>query len=132
MTRLLKVLWIFILQSAFTTNGYSQEQIPVSRINGEIKFDGIVDDECWKNVQPLSMVMHIPIFGNQPSEKSEVMICYDNTYLYIGARLYDSDASKMLISSKKRDESNNWCFSVCENRFQSSAWIKIHSELHQF
>jgi len=105
MTRLLKVLWIFILQSAFTTNGYSQEQIPVSRINGEIKFDGIVDDECWKNVQPLSMVMHIPTFGNQPSEKSEVMICYDNTYLYIGARLFDSEASKMLISSKKRDES---------------------------
>jgi hypothetical protein len=77
----------------------------VSRINGEIKFDGIVDDPCWKNVQPLSMVMHIPTFGNQPSEKSEVMICYDNTYLYIGARLFDSEASKMLISSKKRDES---------------------------
>ena len=54
---------------------------------------------------PLTMVMHTPTFGNQPTEKSEVMICYDNTYLYIGARLYDSNPSEMLISSKKRDES---------------------------
>jgi hypothetical protein len=29
----------------------------------------------------------------------------DNNYLYVGARLYDSNSSEMLISSKKRDES---------------------------
>ncbi len=55
----------------------------------------------------LPMVMHTPTFGNQPTEKSEVMICYDNTYIYVGARLYDSNASKMLITSKKRDEASN-------------------------
>ena len=51
------------------------------------------------------MVMHTPTSGNQPTEKSEVMICYDNNYMYIGARLYDSNPAAMLISSKKRDES---------------------------
>jgi hypothetical protein len=83
----------------------SQERITVPRIQGEIKFDGIINDECWKNLTPLDMVMHTPTFGNQPSEKSEVMLCYDDAYLYIGARLYDSNAENMLISSKKRDES---------------------------
>ena len=83
----------------------SQERISIPRIKGELKFDGLIDDPCWQNVLPLQMVMHTPVFGNQPSEKTEVMICYDNTYLYVGARLYDSNPSKMLISSKKRDES---------------------------
>jgi len=83
---------------------YSQEQVSISRIAGGFKFDGIVNDACWQNTKPLSMVMHTPTFGNRPTEKSEVMICYDNSYLYIGARLFDSDPSKMLISSKKRDE----------------------------
>ena len=55
----------------------------------------------------LLMVMHTPTFGNQPTEKSEVMLCYDNTYIYVGARLFDSDASKMLVTSKKRDEASN-------------------------
>ncbi len=50
------------------------------------------------------MTMHIPTFGNTPSEKSEVMLCYDDTYLYISARLYDNNPSDMLITSKKRDE----------------------------
>ena len=85
----------------------AQELVSISRIEGEIKFDGTVDDQCWQNIQPLQMVMHTPTFGNQPTEKSEVMICYDNTYIYVGARLFDSEAAKMLITSKKRDEGSN-------------------------
>lgn len=103
-----KLLRIFLIIVSFLTQTlciFSQGQFSIPRIEGELKFDGIVDDACWQNIQPLPMVMHTPTFGNATSEKSEVMICYDNTYLYIGARLYDSDASKMLISSKKRDES---------------------------
>ena len=86
-------------------NAWSQERISIPKIQGEIKFDGTLDDPCWQNLNPLPMVMHTPTFGNQPSEKSEVMICYDNTYLYVGARLYDSNPADMLVSSKKRDES---------------------------
>ncbi len=84
---------------------FSQEQITIPRIEGENNFDGVVDDPCWQHLQPLPMVMHTPTFGNQPTEKSEIMICHDNTYLYIGARLFDSNPSGMLVSSKKRDES---------------------------
>jgi hypothetical protein len=83
---------------------HSQETLTVQKIQGEFKFDGVVDDACWQTLQPLPMVMHTPVFGNQPTEKSEVMIGYDNTYIYVGARLYDSDASNMLVTSKKRDE----------------------------
>ena len=78
----------------------SQDQITITGIQGELKFDGNIDDVAWQNVKPLTMVMHTPTFGNQPTEKSEVMICYDNTYLYVGARLFDSNPSNMLISSK--------------------------------
>ncbi len=85
----------------------AQELVSIPRIQGEIKFDGTVNDPCWQNTQPLQMVMHTPTYGNQPTEKSEVMLCYDNTYIYVGARLFDSEASKMLITSKKRDEGSN-------------------------
>jgi hypothetical protein len=96
----LGVLLLFV-----SVNSWSQERITIPRIKGELKFDGNVNDACWENITPLQMVMHTPNFGNLPTEKSEVMICYDDSYLYIGARLFDSDPSGMLISSKKRDES---------------------------
>jgi len=105
MRKIYKLIFIFICFLSQEVSVYSQEQVSIPRIEGEFKFDGIVDDACWQNVKPVTMVMHIPTFGNQPSEKSEVMLVYDNTYLYIGARLYDSHPSEMLISSKKRDES---------------------------
>ncbi len=85
----------------------AQDLVSIPRIQGEIRFDGSVNDPCWQNIEPLQMVMHTPIFGNQPTEKSEVMICYDDTYIYVGARLFDSEATKMLITSKKRDEGSN-------------------------
>lgn len=104
MKELLKAIVFFCL--LFTVeHAYSQGQISITRITGGIKFDGIVDDECWHNIEPLRLVMHTPTFNNQPTEKSEVMLGYDDTYLYIGARLYDTHPADMLISSKKRDES---------------------------
>src|SRR5512136_1962083 len=95
------VIWVLFF--LLSVSAGAQERITIPRIEGEIKFDGIVDDAGWNNIQPLQMVMHTPSFGNQPTEKSEVMLCYDNAYLYIGARLFDSNSSGMLISSKKRD-----------------------------
>jgi hypothetical protein len=83
----------------------SQDRMPISRISGDFKFDGVVDDRCWDNIEPLRMVQHTPIFGEDPSEKSEVMICYDDHYLYLGARLFDSNPGEMRAASKKRDES---------------------------
>jgi hypothetical protein len=105
MSRFLKNSMVFAGLMTLFLPALCQEQISIPRIEGEIKFDGFIDDACWQKLQPLNMVMHTPTFGNQPTEKSEVMLCYDNTYLYVGARLYDSNPAGMLISSKKRDES---------------------------
>jgi hypothetical protein len=99
------ILFAVIISSILTAQ--SQELLTIPRIQGEIKFDGTVDDPCWQNLKILPMVMHTPTFGNQPTEKSEVLICYDNTYIYVGARLFDSEATKMLVTSKKRDEGSN-------------------------
>jgi hypothetical protein len=105
MYRLLRLYLVLVFLIIGVTLVHSQGQVSISGIKGEFKFDGNIDDACWQNVEPLKMVMHTPTFGNQPTEKSEIMMCYDNSYLYIGARLYDSNPAAMLISSKKRDES---------------------------
>lgn len=49
------------------------------------------------------MIMHMPHFGSEPTEKTTVFVTYDEDYLYVGARLYDSESEKILASSKKRD-----------------------------
>jgi hypothetical protein len=48
--------------------------------------------------------MHRPNFGNEPSEKSDVRIGYDDEFLWIGASLFMNDASEIFAATKKRDE----------------------------
>ena len=55
----------------------------IPQIKGSFKLDGIVDDPCWTNLYPPPLVMHIPTFGNQPTEKSDVFICHDNEYMSV-------------------------------------------------
>jgi len=100
----MKQLLLLVISFFSIINADAQDQVRIQRIQGDIRFDGIVDDPCWNNTSILPMIMHSPTFGTQPTEKSDVMICYDDSYIFIGARLFDSDAQQMLVTSKKRDE----------------------------
>ncbi|HJZ41498.1 MAG TPA: DUF5916 domain-containing protein [Bacteroidales bacterium] len=81
----------------------SHDPVFISKLPGSFKFDGVIDDPCWENLAALPMVMHIPTFGNQPTERSEVFICHDNEYIYIAGRFFDQEAGKIKVSSRKRD-----------------------------
>ena len=100
----------------------AQEMLSIQKIQGELKFDGLVDDACWDQIEQLPMTMHTPVFGNLPTEKTEVMVCYDNAYVYVGARLFDSDPSAMLVTSKKRDElsQSNESFTILFDSFNDN------------
>ena len=96
---------LIIGSSESGTTGDSTNSVPfiIPLIRGSFKLDGIVDDACWNNLSPVPLVMHIPTFGNQPTEKSDVFICHDNEYVYVGGRFFDKEAGKINVSSRMRD-----------------------------
>ncbi len=96
---------LIIGSSESATTGDSTNSLPfiIPLIRGSFKLDGIVDDACWNNLSPVPLVMHIPTFGNQPTEKSDVFICHDNEYVYVGGRFFDKEAGKINVSSRMRD-----------------------------
>jgi hypothetical protein len=75
----------------------------IPEIRGGFTFDGIIDDSCWNNLTPLPLIMHIPTFGLQPTERSEIFICHDNVNIYVAGRFFDNEADKINISSRMRD-----------------------------
>ena len=83
----------------------------LQRMTGEVTLDGLSDEPAWQGIKPLQVVMHIPDFGKEPTEKTEILIAYDNNYLYAAGRFYDSEPSRIQAASKKRDENgsgNDW------------------------
>jgi len=87
-----------------TINIKAQEEIQIKPLNGALEFDGKVTEPAWKLSQQFPMKMHFPVYNNQPSEKSEVYITFDDTYLWIGAILHYENIADIVSSSKKRDE----------------------------
>jgi hypothetical protein len=81
----------------------SNQPFLVSRLSQPITFDGIPDEEPWQSISPLTLTMYQPVFGKEPSEKTDLRIGYDDRYLYLGGRMYYNDAGMIRSSSFKRD-----------------------------
>ncbi|MBC7947618.1 MAG: carbohydrate binding family 9 domain-containing protein [Chitinophagaceae bacterium] len=66
--------------------------------------DGVLDDIAWQDViSATGFVQNFPSFGESPSQQTEVKLLYDNTAIYIGARLFD-DPSLIRKQITARDE----------------------------
>ena len=72
MKRTLNLLAISLLMMC--NNLVAQEAVSVTRMTGQVKFDGIPDEPLWDMLSKFELTMHRPTFGLQPTEKSDVRI----------------------------------------------------------
>ena len=79
----------------FSSVIYAQvRSIPAIKINQQIKIDGNLDDEAWKNIEPTgNFITFTPVFGKVSTRNTKVKIAYDNTAIYVGAYMYDHPAN---------------------------------------
>ena len=91
----------------------------IPRLRGPVVLDGLINEDAWNDISPLPMVMMFPTFGNEPSEKTEILVGFDDNDIYIAGRLYFKDPSRMQSPSQKRDymESNTDWFGVLFDTF---------------
>lgn len=82
---------------------FSQNIIDAPKINQSITFDGRVDEAIWQSVPTIQLQQQSPQFGNDPTERSEVRLAYDDTYLYLSGKFYLSDSSYYRGTTFKRD-----------------------------
>jgi hypothetical protein len=92
-----------VAQTAQRPIGPSPEPIVLSRLSGPIRLDGVVDEPAWDEIAPLEMMMYAPIWGGEPTQRTEVRIGYDDTHLYMSGRLYEEDPSQIRLNTFYRD-----------------------------
>lgn len=62
-----------------------------TRFQGEIKMDGILNEEEWELATPFGdFIQKIPDTGEPATEQTEIRILYNDDTLYIGAHCWDS------------------------------------------
>jgi len=80
-----------------------KKAVIIERLTLPVNFDGIPDEEAWNGIVPLKLIMHSPVFGKVPTEKTDVRIAYDDKFLYVAGRLYYDDPEMIQSASLKRD-----------------------------
>ncbi len=77
--------------------------MPLTRLAGPIRLDGRLDEPAWDAVPPLPLAMYTPTFGGALTERTEIRVAYDDRYLYVGGRMYDSEARRVRTNTFYRD-----------------------------
>ena len=92
--------FFFCLFLLFTSQIFSQKKTLNSKFTTEkIVVDGKFDEEAWQTAE--AAVDFLTIFPDKgkPEDslrKTEVRIVYDNTAVYVAAKLYDNEPNKIL------------------------------------
>jgi hypothetical protein len=78
--------------------------ITAKRISSPISVDGHLNEHSWSLADPISeFVQYDPDEGSEPTERTVVMVLYDDHSLYIGAVLFDSEPSEIKGQLSRRD-----------------------------
>jgi hypothetical protein len=124
---LILCLWFIIIFNvqkslAQQENPLKREPYKVTRISGGITFDGIPDEEVWHSIPALPMVMHTPVFGNEPSEITSMKVACDETYFFVSGFLNFKDPDYIRAIGKKRDLAVPTCdwFGIILDTFNDS------------
>ena len=66
--------------------------------------DGLLDEDVWQKAAALGDFSQAePLEGQPASEKTEVRLLYDDTAVFVGVRLHDSDPSQIVTTDTSRD-----------------------------
>jgi Carbohydrate family 9 binding domain-like len=100
----------FILITVIAFSQPPVKKLVAVKTNTPPKIDGILDDEVWKNVPVATdFIENQPVAGRheKTEDRTEIKIIYDNTAIYIAARMYESDPNKIARELTTRDSIAN-------------------------
>ena len=80
-------------------------QIDAPRVDVAPEIDGVLDDPVWQQAAVVTeFIQRDPIPEWEPTERTEVRVCYGPRHLFIAFRCYDSDARRINASIMQRDQ----------------------------
>ena len=94
---------LIILVFLIWGSSLGQDRVTVFRLTQPVTFDGIPDEPAWTDCPTCPMVMNSPNFGDSPTERTEMLLGYDDDYFYAAGRLFVSKPEYIRSISKKGD-----------------------------
>ncbi len=77
------------------------------RLAAGIRLDGALDEEVYRSVPPITdFLQQVPVEGAPASERTEAWILFDDTNVYVSARVHDSAPESEWVANEMRRDTN--------------------------
>ncbi len=88
----------------FAGNNPKHKTVNAYRLKSEIILDGKLTEDIYKNTPVDNFIQKDPDEGEPSSERTNVWVSYDDSYLYVSAYLYDSHPDQIDKQIARRDD----------------------------
>ncbi|MBE3131516.1 MAG: carbohydrate binding family 9 domain-containing protein [Acidobacteria bacterium] len=96
------IIGLFVLSAALHA-----EEIKAVRVKEGPKVDGLLTDPAWQSASAITGFRMVePRPGEDPSEKTEARVLYDDTSLYIGVYCHDGEPGRISANTMAHDSGN--------------------------
>ncbi len=120
----------FILLAVLATPVRSQDTLRLTRLSGPIVIDGHVDEPAWESIPVLPLTQYAPQYRGEPSQPTEIRVAYDDEFLYVSGRMYDSDPQSVRGNTMYRDAfASDDLMSIAldtYNDYQTAVWFCVN------
>ena len=105
----MKELALFLLALVVSYNSYAQVnadkyQLNVRRTTETITIDGKLDEATWQQTDKAdNFIQNFPTDSLLATSQTEVMITFDDDFLYVGGICHDKSEKEHIVQSLKRD-----------------------------
>ncbi len=95
------------IPTATTADGRPIYMVPL--IAAGVRIDGMLDEEAWENALLLELNYEVwPGENVEPPARTEVLIAYSESHLYVAFRAYDPEPSAIRAHLNDRDSFDTW------------------------
>ncbi len=104
MKYLYTLLSLFFIGVVSVAQPSGDKVLYVKKAVDQIKLDGIIDEQTWTEAQVTGDFHQVfPFDSSMAIAKTEVMMAYDENFLYAVGKMYDTIPGKNIITSLRRD-----------------------------
>lgn len=101
----MRALFLVLAAMLSSQEALAQRSLRAHRVESPPVIDGHLDETAWQSADAVAgFRQRAPHEGEPASERTEVRVLYDNSSLYVGARLYDREPDKVVTRLSRRDD----------------------------
>ena len=86
---------------------FKDREIIAIQLTKPLKIDGKLDEDLYTTIAYTDFIQYVPFNGQAATEKTDVWIGFDESAIYVGARMWDSEPDLIVSRIGRRDEHFN-------------------------